>query len=322
MQRRRLLGSVGTLAAVGLAGCSETVDDQLDDFGSDDSHEGNSRDDRRGSSDERDDEDEAGPESAVRAYVQAVRDGNADTQERLLHEDLDTESTSSEPVDVEIRTVDRRAAEEIEGYDGPGDVIADRRIEGVDDAEIALVFLTVEHAEEGFGDAWFVTVQSGDDWRVRDSFSPDATGEESSQVATDRIEVMYAVGTVGSDDTLSAARIVVAAAPGSDEIDLRQTSVEVTSASDHRGLTHGFSSEDGLDPDELPSGEFVTVPINAEDSSTLSASDDRIEIRFPVEALGPGDHAVVTITTEAGVTTETELSVPDSLPAPGEQVRL
>jgi flagellin FlaB len=66
----------------------------------------------------------------------------------------------------------------------------------------------------------------------------EATGEESTDLVSERIEVSSSVGIVSADDsTLSSIEIGVSSAPGADEIDLSETIIQVNGPEGQQTLT-------------------------------------------------------------------------------------
>lgn len=139
------------------------------------------------------------------------------------------------------------------------------------------------------------------------------TGEESVEQVSSRL---VSIGTTGQDidgtnGTLGEVNVTVKLASGADEVDLRNATIQWTSASDTNTLTHVDSS--------LGDGDFDVTAVKDADSSSpvLNNKDDRIRIDIDVSDftsdLEEGDSVTLTITTADGGQTQIRFNVPDSL---------
>ena len=144
----------------------------------------------------------------------------------------------------------------------------------------------------------------------------EATGEESTQQVSDRLQVVSVSGDVNAGGTeVEQIKFVVALAPGSDPVDLTQTTVEAI-------------GEDGQETAELSSGELTDII--GTDGEVLTDNSDRMEIELDLDGNTPLDYAnlnegeqlTVTFTTAAGATTTEELRVPTTITDEDSSVRL
>ena len=156
----------------------------------------------------------------------------------------------------------------------------------------------------------------------------EATGEESTSQVSDRLQIVSTSGDVDSSD-VNALRFVVATAPGSDPIDLDQTTLqfigeqgEVTvTGEDIR--TSGQGEDDivdiqGLQGDSVLTGnsDRAEVAVNLNDGETGDALGDQYG------ALAEGERLTVIFSTAAGASTEKEIRVPTTITDNDESVRL
>ena len=144
----------------------------------------------------------------------------------------------------------------------------------------------------------------------------EATGEESTQQVSDRLQVVSVSGDVNAGGTeVEQIKFVVALAPGSDPVDLTQTTVEAI-------------GEDGQETAELSSGELTDII--GTDGEVLTDNSDRMEIELDLDDdtpldyanLNEGEQLTVTFTTAAGATTTEELRVPTTITDEDSSVRL
>ncbi len=133
----------------------------------------------------------------------------------------------------------------------------------------------------------------------------DSTGA-ISQVATGFGNVLPAENIVTDLEFLTAT------APGSDSIDLEQTTVQ-------------FIGSDGAPVEHITNIEMV----QGSSDTVLEDSTDRAEVTFNLESdvtgyteLDEGERLTVVFTTDSGATTETELRVPTTITDDDESVRL
>ncbi|MDB9233903.1 archaellin/type IV pilin N-terminal domain-containing protein [Halorubrum ezzemoulense] len=156
----------------------------------------------------------------------------------------------------------------------------------------------------------------------------EATGEESTSQVSERLQVVSQSGNIAdnvagtSERGIGSLEFVVASAPGADNIDLNEVSVELV----------GTSGQETFQLDENPPATNDIFTKSA-DSNVLTDNSDRAEVSIDLEsdafedpngyALTEGDSLTVTFTTAAGASTTTEIRVPTTLVGDdGDSVRL
>ena len=149
----------------------------------------------------------------------------------------------------------------------------------------------------------------------------EATGEETQQQVSDRIEIQSATGNVtGLDDDEDAGvnqfNLTLTKAPGADDIELENVSYQLVTSSE---------VEDGvLSDDPIAIGDITAET----DDTVITDRADRYDVQFNLssgvdgldqnilgeeEALEGGERVSITLTTAQGAATRDELRVPDSL---------
>ncbi|OYR48259.1 archaellin/type IV pilin N-terminal domain-containing protein [Halorubrum sp. Ea8] len=158
----------------------------------------------------------------------------------------------------------------------------------------------------------------------------EATGEESTQQVSDRLQVVSQSGTF--DDSQGNGQIVeldfvLAQSPGASNIDLSETSVELIGESGQATFTLSESSGDGT----------IIDMFKGENNVVFTDSSDRAQVTITLDdggspttgganagdsayVLEEGDSMVVTFTTASGATTTSEIRVPSTVVS--ESVRL
>ena len=180
----------------------------------------------------------------------------------------------------------------------------------------------------------------------------EATGEESAQQVSDRVQVSTVTGVVGgpdADDNLvqgevDRIQLSVFRGAGADDINLEDATVDVFANGESDILTFDESSTDTDDSeytleddhevednDELVDDGFAIVSIQGAENGVLADSSDRAELIFDLTQLGenaedatlePGQSVTISITTAAGGTSFVEKRAPSSLDEDGETIRL
>ena len=137
----------------------------------------------------------------------------------------------------------------------------------------------------------------------------EATGEESSQQVSDRLQVQSATGVVDSSNgVVTAVNLTVTKAPGADDIQLANVTYEfVTEEEVITGVLNGSDASDQI-------GAITSQT----DDNVITDSSDRYLLNFSAADdlngnLDGGTSVTVTLTTAPGASTVTELRVPDSL---------
>jgi flagellin FlaB len=186
----------------------------------------------------------------------------------------------------------------------------------------------------------------------------EATGQESTDLVSERIEVGEAVGIVGNDDSeVKSIKVNVKAAPGADEIDLGSTTIQAVGPNGQANLVFNDTDADGTDLSgntfsestalDLRQGEFIIVgedgSILSETDAVLGSQDTFTLVVNPkaepfgnkstvttgqttdtanVSAFGQGQQATLDIVSPASATTQVELRAPDLFGSTDEAVRL
>ena len=174
----------------------------------------------------------------------------------------------------------------------------------------------------------------------------EATGEESTDLVSERIDVTSEVGIVGnaSSGDLESVRLRVTGAAGADEIDLSETTIQVVGPEGQANLVFvDNSTTSGGDlttngATALAEGEFAVVDssnsIVPDGNAVLSEDSEFTIILNPTtnplgsgavdtgNAFGESDESSLTIVSPASSTTSVELRAPDLFSENGEAVRL
>ena len=138
----------------------------------------------------------------------------------------------------------------------------------------------------------------------------EATGEETQEQVSDRLQIQSATGQVdSSSQNVTAVNLTVTKAPGANNIQLENVTYEF--------VTNEEVSTDVVN--ETGSGSNIgVITADTEEDTVITDSADRYLLNFSTpEAIGRelegGDQVSVTLTTAAGASTVEELRVPDSL---------
>jgi flagellin-like protein len=140
-----------------------------------------------------------------------------------------------------------------------------------------------------------------------------ATGEESTAQVVNRLEVISITGTVDSSDTIDTVDVTVTQAPGSDNIDLENLTVQWVGPSGSYNLVH-------TDASASADGSFTVSTFKDSDNSSpvVNDPDDRLVLAFdlttlPAAKLDDGETVRLKMAVQSGATTSTTLLVPESL---------
>ncbi|RXK48521.1 hypothetical protein [Halorientalis pallida] len=151
----------------------------------------------------------------------------------------------------------------------------------------------------------------------------DESRETDDPQVTDRLDVISTVGLV-AEERISAVELLVALAPGSDPVDLRDLVIQWVD--DDGSYDVVAASSDATDT--AVDGTFRTTPIKDSDGSApvLNEPGDRLKLTIALgtddevsgadgfgEPLEPEADAVLRIATESGATTTVRLAVPSTL---------
>ncbi|KOX97763.1 archaellin/type IV pilin N-terminal domain-containing protein [Halorubrum tropicale] len=178
----------------------------------------------------------------------------------------------------------------------------------------------------------------------------EATGQESTDLVSERIDVTSTVGIVNnsSDGTLSEIRVGVAGAAGADQIDLSSATIQAVGPNGQQNLiftgtkklntTQADSGADDLqNVSDIPDGAFA---VQDSENNFVSASnavlndDERFTIVFNPETkpfgegvgnntyFGESEQSSLDIVSPSGATTSVDLRAPDLFNTDNEAVRL
>jgi len=132
----------------------------------------------------------------------------------------------------------------------------------------------------------------------------EATGEESAQQVSDRIQIQSATGNI-SNSKLTDVNLTVTKAPGAGDIQLENVTYEVVT--DDQVVTDVINDTNiGFITRKTP--DYVITDRADRYEITLNASTD-----LESADISGGDSLTITLTTASGASTIEELRVPDSL---------
>jgi len=154
----------------------------------------------------------------------------------------------------------------------------------------------------------------------------EATGEETSQQISDRVQISTVTGTANSstDNTgIDQVGLTVFRSPGSGDLDLTNVIIESFSNGQSDTLTYEGDGniDDEVDSDDLGSGNFTIVDIQGADDGSLEDNSDRAELVFNLSdinddaVLDTGDTIEIQVTTASGATAFVEKRAPSSIAA-------
>ncbi|AXR78764.1 Archaeal flagellin [Natrarchaeobaculum sulfurireducens] len=170
-----------------------------------------------------------------------------------------------------------------------------------------------------------------------------ATGEESTELVSERIDTGSAVGIVaddgGSDSgELEEIRLGLSAAAGAGEINLDDTVVQALGPEGQVNLVYAESTSDAFDTndiEDLEEDRFIAQDMDGEfvDPEDVILNDDNGQFTLVFnpeaepfgttdDAFGEGDEASLDIVSPSSATTSVELNAPDLFQHDGEAVRL
>ena len=169
----------------------------------------------------------------------------------------------------------------------------------------------------------------------------EATGQESTDLVSERIDVTSTVGIVNDTNTdqLSEIRVGVSGAAGSDQIDLSSATIQAVGPNGQANLI--FEAADGEaetlnatdNATDISEGRFAVQNSSGDfvDNAVLGG-DERFTVVFNPEeepfgegvdaAFGQSDQSSLDIVSPSGATTSVELRAPDLFNEGGEAVRL
>jgi flagellin FlaB len=159
----------------------------------------------------------------------------------------------------------------------------------------------------------------------------EATGQESTDLVSERIDVTSEVGIVGnaSNGTLNEIRISVAGAAGSDQIDLSEATIEAVGPNGQENLVFNETDDvDNLTATQFgvkDDGSFVSpdnAVLDGDSQLTIVLNPDVSPFGSDAEPFGEGDTSSLEIVSPSSATTSISLDSPDLYEEDGEAVRL
>ncbi|WP_049925872.1 archaellin/type IV pilin N-terminal domain-containing protein [Halopiger goleimassiliensis] len=159
----------------------------------------------------------------------------------------------------------------------------------------------------------------------------EATGEESTELVSERLTANTAVGIVGDEANgdLTEIRVGVSAAPGASEINLVDTVVQVTGPGGQENLVYA-SDPASPDGDEFVAMDLDMNPVGRDDAVLNNENREYILV-FDAESepfanedgpMGESQDATLDIVSPSSAVTSVELSAPDLFQKDGQGVRL
>ena len=169
----------------------------------------------------------------------------------------------------------------------------------------------------------------------------EATGQESTDLVSERIDVTSTVGIVNDTNTdqLSEIRVGVSGAAGSDQIDLSSATIQAVGPNGQANLI--FEAADGGaetlnatdNATDISEGRFAVQNSSGDFvENAVLGGDERFTVVFNPEeepfgegvdaAFGQSDQSSLDIVSPSGATTSVELRAPDLFNEGGEAVRL
>jgi len=160
----------------------------------------------------------------------------------------------------------------------------------------------------------------------------EATGEETSQQISDRVQISTVTGTsamftVNGDEEARIDQIGLTTfrSPGSGDLDLTNVIIEVFANGESDTLTYEGDGDiaDSVDDGDLGEGNFTIVDIQGANDGSLEDNSDRAELVFNLTdisdnnraSLGTGDTIEIQVTTASGATAFVEKRAPSSIEA-------
>ncbi|WP_280538150.1 archaellin/type IV pilin N-terminal domain-containing protein [Halopenitus sp. POP-27] len=141
----------------------------------------------------------------------------------------------------------------------------------------------------------------------------EATGEESTQQVTDRIQVFNSVGDHDGSN-VNTAKISITKSPGANDINLSETTIDLVGSNGGTTLGYSDSGADG--------SNFTTTEITGSGDNILS-DEQQYQIVLDLQnieavndastGLSTGNTVELRVTTPSGAVTAVELRAPESL---------
>jgi flagellin FlaB len=164
----------------------------------------------------------------------------------------------------------------------------------------------------------------------------EATGQESTDLVSERIDVTSKVGIVedaSNPSALQEIRVGVAGAAGADQIDLNKTTIQAVGPNGQETLTYNATSNNVATAGDIAEGEFAVQDSSgsyvAPSNAVLNSSNSFTIILDPAETpfgdgtnFGESDSSSLDIVSPSGATTSVELTAPDLFSNRNAAVRL
>ncbi|MFB6300245.1 MAG: archaellin/type IV pilin N-terminal domain-containing protein [Halobacteriales archaeon] len=146
------------------------------------------------------------------------------------------------------------------------------------------------------------------------------TGEKSSQQVTNRLQVVSVNGNA-TGDYVDHINITVKKGPGSDNINLGNTTVSYLGPDNSQTLIYNATGSGANQLDAATGTEFSVETIRDTDGSTtvLNSGDDRFKLTIDIQDIGSdtgveeGEEAELEIVTRSGAKTLYQFQVPNAL---------
>lgn len=145
-----------------------------------------------------------------------------------------------------------------------------------------------------------------------------ATSEDSTEQVSNQVVVVTAIGEVNAGgNNITALNFTVMQAPGAEEIDLAEATIEWIGPDGHATLTFSSNSTSTLSV-----GRYGSIGVKDTDGSSpvLNSQDDRFVIHIPIDSttgnvqrLNEGSQATLKFVTQSGSTFTYVVNVPESL---------
>lgn len=137
----------------------------------------------------------------------------------------------------------------------------------------------------------------------------ETTADDASNRVSDRLQVVSVTGRVSGNDSIETYNFTLARGPGSGAIRIENVSFEIVDSESAEASLVGNGSDDMV--------RDIRVLTAQSDDLVITDKGDRYIVSIDAgdrdAELGPGESAVVTLTTAAGASTRTEISAPESL---------
>jgi flagellin-like protein len=135
------------------------------------------------------------------------------------------------------------------------------------------------------------------------------TGDDAQAEVSNQIDVVSSTGQI-NNDSVGTVELVVKKSPGSDPVDLSQTTIEYTSSSSSETLSHAAS---------VSATKFETTEIKGNGDDVLNDAGERVEITVDASAIegddgiASGESVELQIVDQSGASTVHGVNVPDVL---------